>query len=74
MASASADNRALMIDCNQLSQLLTTAEVVDALQVDRSMLCRWRMANEGPRVVWLRASVPRYRVGDVLDWIERVAV
>lgn len=58
----------------RVPQLLTTAEVADALQVDRSTLCRWRMANEGPRVVWLRASVPRYRVEDVLDWIERVAV
>ncbi|MDQ2849996.1 MAG: helix-turn-helix domain-containing protein [Allobranchiibius sp.] len=55
-------------------RLLTSAEVADALQVDRSTLCRWRMANEGPRVIWLRVGVPRYRVEDVLDWIERVAV
>ena len=56
-----------------LPVLLTTAEVADVLQVNRSTLSRWRAAGTGPRVVWLSPSMPRYRRADVIDWLRRAA-
>lgn len=53
--------------------LLTTAEVAQLLRVNRSTVCRWRSVGAGPRVIWLSASIPRYRRSDVLAWLDRVA-
>ena len=56
-----------------LPVLMTTAEVAEMLQVNRSTLSRWRAAGTGPRVVWLSPSMPRYRRADVVDWLRRIA-
>lgn len=57
----------------ELPQLMTTAEVASALQIDRSTLSRWRSAGLGPRVTWLSPKVPRYRREDVLAWLQDAA-
>ena len=56
---------------NGLPQMLTTAEVAEALGVDPSTLSRWRSRGTGPRVFWLGKASPRYREVDVLEWLER---
>lgn len=53
--------------------LLTTDEVARWLRVSPSTLCRWRHTGDGPRVLWLSKSVPRYRGEDVRRWLEEVA-
>ena len=47
-----------------LPVLMTTAEVAEVLQVNRSTLSRWRASGTGPRVVWLSPTMPRYRHAD----------
>ena len=54
-----------------LPQMLTTAQVAEALGVDPSTLSRWRSQGIGPRVFWLGKASPRYREVDVLEWLER---
>lgn len=57
-----------------LPRLLTTAQVAEALGVDSSTLSRWRSRGVGPpRVYWLGKASPRYRLQDVLEWLERNA-
>ena len=54
-----------------LPQMLTTAQVAEALGVDPSTMSRWRSQGIGPRVFWLGKASPRYREVDVLEWLER---
>lgn len=54
-------------------KLLTSEEVAEWMQVAPSTLCRWRQTGNGPRVIWLSPSIPRYRVSDVLAWVEKAA-
>ena len=56
-----------------LPQMLTTEQVAKALGVDPSTLSRWRSRGKGPRVYWLGTASPRYRLEDVLEWLERNA-
>ena len=52
-----------------IDQLLNSVIVARWLGVDRSTLSRWRAAGTGPRVVWLSATMPRYRRADVESWL-----
>ena len=63
----------IMEQVRVLPVLMTTAQVAEVLQVNRSTLSRWRAAGIGPRVVWLSPSMPRYRRADVIDWLRRAA-
>ncbi|UVY85397.1 helix-turn-helix domain-containing protein [Brachybacterium sp. NBEC-018] len=56
-----------------MDEYLTTMEVAKWLRVDRSTLCRWRLAGTGPRVIWLGPSSPRYARADVLAWLQEMA-
>lgn len=49
--------------------LLMAAQVAERLQVSAATLCRWRRSGVGPRVVWLTPSMPRYREGDINEWL-----
>lgn len=51
--------------------LLTSREVAHLLRVDSSTLSRWRSLGQGPAVVWLSPTTPRYRQTDVLAWLSR---
>lgn len=53
--------------------LLTTAQVAEMLAVSSSTLCRMRQRGEGPPVVWVTPSTPRYRLADVECWLEAAA-
>ena len=57
----------------ELPMLMTTAQVAEMVQVNRSTLSRWRATGTGPRVLWLSPSMPRYRRADVADWLRRSA-
>jgi hypothetical protein len=56
-----------------LHQLLTSAQVARALQVNASTLSKWRAQGIGPKVVWLSERGPRYSRDDVNEWLERAA-
>lgn len=49
--------------------LMTRAEVAQMLRVSRPTLSRWAAAGEGPPVIWLAPSVPRYDKAEVLAWV-----
>jgi predicted DNA-binding transcriptional regulator AlpA len=50
--------------------LLDEREVAEMLGVDVAIVRRWRLSRQGPRFIQLGRSVRRYRVTDVLAWIE----
>lgn len=56
-----------------IPRMLTSAQVAQRLGVSPSTLCRWRAQGIGPRVYWLGKASPRYREGDILEWLERNA-
>ena len=56
-----------------MSELLTSNEVAEWIRVSPSTLCRWRQAGEGPKVVWLAPTCPRYRRSDVDAWLARAS-
>ena len=62
-----------MEQAQALPVLMTTAEVAEVLQVNRSTLSRWRSLGIGPRVIWLSPSIPRYQRADVVAWLRRAA-
>ena len=53
--------------------MLHTREVAEAIGVNPSTLSRWRSQGIGPRVYWLGKACPRYRLEDVVEWLERNA-
>ncbi|WP_374761874.1 helix-turn-helix transcriptional regulator [Nesterenkonia aerolata] len=53
--------------------LLTTGEVAEWLRVSPSTLCRWRKVGDGPPVIWIGASCPRYERAAVARWLTRMA-
>lgn len=57
----------------EVTELLTSEEVAEWIRVSPSTLCRWRRTGQGPRVLWLSATCPRYRRRDVEAWMEGVA-
>lgn len=54
-------------------EILTTVEVADLLRVSPSTLCRWRQSGDGPAVLWLAPTCPRYRRKDVDAWLARAS-
>ncbi|AXK45860.1 helix-turn-helix transcriptional regulator [Brachybacterium saurashtrense] len=56
-----------------MNEYMTSAEVARLLRVDKSTVCRWRLAGTGPRVTWLSPSLPRYARRDVEEWLRGVA-
>ena len=57
-----------------MAGLLTTREVAKWLNVHPSTLVRMRQIGQGPRVLWLTASCPRYRAGDVESWLAETCI
>lgn len=54
-----------------LEQMLTTAEAAAMLSVAPRTLEDWRRrTGKGPPVTYLTRALPRYRLGDVLAWLE----
>jgi len=52
-------------------RLLTTDEVAKLLGVASATVYDWRRrTGGGPPVTYLTPRLPRYRVGDVLAWLE----
>ena len=52
------------------SSFLTRAQLVPILNVSIPTLKRWTTEGKGPRVTHLENRVVRYRVADVLQWME----
>ena len=57
----------------KVTELMTSDEVAEWIRVSPSTLCRWRQTGQGPRVLWLSATCPRYRRCDVEAWMEGAA-
>lgn len=53
--------------------LMTTKEVAVVLRVHPSTVVRWRQIGEGPPVVWVAPSIPRYVRAQVVEWLNLVA-
>lgn len=49
--------------------LMTRVEVAELLRVSRPTLSRWASTGEGPPVIWLAPSMPRYNRADVVAWV-----
>lgn len=60
-------------EVRELGELLVSAEVAKWLRVSPATLCRWRQTGDGPRVIWLSKTCPRYRRVDVEAWLTEVA-
>ena len=52
------------------SEILTTVQLSQYLQVPEGTLKRWRCEGTGPSFFYVGRS-PRYRMGDVVSYIER---
>lgn len=50
--------------------LLTPVQVCKLLSVSPATLCRWRQSGVGPTWLALTPSTPRYRMGDVVAWLD----
>jgi phage terminase Nu1 subunit (DNA packaging protein) len=50
--------------------LLTTAELAEALKVNERTVRRWRNEGAGPPVLWAGGQA-RDRWRDVVEWLER---
>lgn len=70
---STATPRHLTVAADDLPVMMTSREVAAALKVTPSTLCRWRATGKGPRVYWLSPDSPRYRLADVVAWLEEVA-
>lgn len=69
-----------MLDCQSTPEILdlqslpasafvTRAQLAPALGFSLPTLKRWAGEGKGPRITYLE-NRPRYRVSDVLEWIE----
>lgn len=60
-----------IIDLHSLpaSAFLTRAQLAPVLGFSQRTLKRWPVEGRGPRITYLE-NRPRYRVSDVLAWIE----
>jgi len=54
----------------QPTRLLTEAEAADFLKCSRKALQKWRCVGTGPTYVKLNHHAVRYRMQDLLAWIE----
>jgi len=50
--------------------LMTTAEVADALRVSETTVKRWRARKYGPAPLQLGPQIYRYLRADVLAWVK----
>lgn len=57
----------------ELPILMTTREVAAFLRVHPSTVVRWRQVGEGPPVIWVAPSIPRYARAQVVEWLRLVA-
>jgi hypothetical protein len=67
-------SRRLLAHYGNGKRLLTAEEVAEILQLAPESLCRWRSTGEGPLFIKCgrgRTAPIRYRLADVLDYIER---
>ncbi|HET9647920.1 MAG TPA: helix-turn-helix domain-containing protein [Microlunatus sp.] len=53
--------------------LMTTKEVAAMLRVHPSTVVRWRQVGEGPPVIWVAPTIPRYARAQVVAWLRLVA-
>lgn len=53
---------------------LTMAEVLDIVGVTRSTFDKWRRRSMGPRAYKLPGGQLRFKLSDVKDWLEGLAV
>lgn len=53
--------------------LMTTKEVAVLLRVHPSTVVRWRQVDEGPPVIWVSPTIPRYERGQVVEWLRLVS-
>ena len=63
------DSLLVMDRCDD-DALLTEQELADWLKVGLRTVQRWRYDGTGPPVLWA-GNRPRYRRGDVRDWLRR---
>jgi Helix-turn-helix domain len=57
----------------ELPMLMTTKEVAAFLRVHPSTVVRWRQVGEGPPVIWVAPTIPRYARAQVVEWLRLVA-
>lgn len=50
--------------------VLTTAQTAELLQVSAQTLRNWRWRGRGPKFLRLSSNRVRYRLSDVLDWMQ----
>lgn len=50
--------------------LMTRAEVAEILRVSSASLSNWSRDGVGPTCIYLTAGTPRYRKGDVVDYLK----
>lgn len=53
-----------------MDRLLTSRQVAELLCVHPSTLSRLRSTGDGPRVVWITGTAPRYLHSDVVVWLK----
>lgn len=51
-------------------RLIGVRELSEMLKVSVVTLSKWRIDGSGPKFIGVNKRCVRYRVGDVLDWIE----
>ena len=66
----SANETPLDLEALPPSAFLTRAQLAPAIGFSVVTLKRWAGDGEGPRITYLGRNRPRYRVRDVLAWIE----
>lgn len=54
-------------------KLLTERQAAEVLQVNRSTLQRWRLANEAPRHTVLNGKAIRYEFAEIEAWVNAQA-
>lgn len=50
--------------------LLLRSEVSELLRVEPTTLAEWAARGVGPRCLYLSARTPRYKKGDLIDYLE----
>lgn len=53
-----------------MERLLTSRQVAELLGVHPSTLSRLRSIGDGPPVLWITESAPRYLQRDVIAWLK----
>lgn len=51
-------------------EIMTRSEVAEVLRVTPKTLGNWASKGVGPRCIFITETCPRYRKGDLIDYLE----